>query len=180
MSSTGPQYGLVEPDTSSLWLDLLSLDSVILIIATCSVFFISQGRFFGDISWQVLKIAFRNPQMWKFSGERYPQNSLHGSCLRHSRYCHPPPGHKQPSDGPVSSIHGIEMWNYKKMENDTWGQPPPKCFMKLNFDYFQHYSSKLVMLGQIDVHFNLGWRISQNVTHDDVTKTSKVKFKIII
>ena len=29
--------------------------------------------------------------------------------------------------------------------------------MKLNFDlYFQHYSSKLVMLGQIDVHFNLG------------------------
>ena len=25
----------------------------------------------------------------------------------------------------VSSIHEIEMWNYKKMENDTWGQPPP-------------------------------------------------------
>ena len=37
----------------------------------------------------------------------------------------PPPGHKKPSDGPVSSIHEIEMWNYKKMENDTWGQPPP-------------------------------------------------------
>ena len=68
----------------------------------------------------------------------------------------PPPGHKKPSDGPVSSIHEIEMWNYKKMENDTWGQPPPKCFMKLDFDYFQHYSSKLVMLGQIDVHFNSG------------------------
>ena len=36
------------------------------------------------------------------------------------------------------------------------GQPPLKCFMKPNFDYFQHYSTKLVMLGQIDVHFNLG------------------------
>ena len=33
----------------------------------------------------------------------------------------PPPGHKKPSDGPVSSIHEIKMWNYKKMENDTWG-----------------------------------------------------------
>ena len=33
--------------------------------------------------------------------------------------------------------------------------PPPKCFIKPNFGYFQHYSSKLVVLAHIDVHFNL-------------------------
>ena len=47
--------GPVEPDKSSLWMDLFSLDSVILIVVTCNYYclpfsFHIRGRFFGDIS----------------------------------------------------------------------------------------------------------------------------------
>ena len=47
--------GSVEPDKSSLWMDLFSLDSVILIVVTCNYYclpfsFHIRGRFFGDIS----------------------------------------------------------------------------------------------------------------------------------
>ena len=38
------------------------------------------------------------------------------------------PGYKKPSDDPVSSIHEIEIWNYKKMENDTWEPTTPQMF----------------------------------------------------
>ena len=41
---------------------------------------------------------------------------------------------------------------------------PPKCFIKPNFGYFPPYSTKFVVLAQIDVHFNLSWRISQTGT----------------
>ena len=64
--------GPVEPDTSvdtsSLWMDLFSLDSVILIIVTynCLPFSYSRSIFRRQISWQVLKITFRSPQIWKF------------------------------------------------------------------------------------------------------------------
>ena len=40
--------GPVEPDTLSLWMELFSLDSVILIIAIVCHFQV-RGRFFGDI-----------------------------------------------------------------------------------------------------------------------------------
>ena len=42
--------GPVKPDTSSLWVDLFSLDSVILIINRDLQLFAIRGRFFGDIS----------------------------------------------------------------------------------------------------------------------------------
>ena len=31
-------------------------------------------------------------------------------------------------------------------------KPPPKCFIKPNFGYFTHYSTKIVVLAQIDIH----------------------------
>ena len=70
--------GHVEPDTSSLWMDLFSLDSVILIMVTCNClpFSYSRSIFRRHISWQVLKIAFRSLQIWKiwkFSGKGYPR-----------------------------------------------------------------------------------------------------------
>ena len=46
-----PPPGPVKPDTSSLWMELFCLDSVILILETCNVcHFHIWGRFFGDIS----------------------------------------------------------------------------------------------------------------------------------
>ena len=54
--------GPIEPDTSSLWMDLFSLDSVTLIIVTCNCLPFSNSRstFRRHIPWQVLKIAFRS------------------------------------------------------------------------------------------------------------------------
>ena len=54
--------GPIEPDTSSLWMDLFSLDSVTLIIVTCNClpFSYSRSTFRRHIPWQVLKIAFRS------------------------------------------------------------------------------------------------------------------------
>ena len=65
----------VEPHTSSLWMDLFSLHSVILIIVTCSCLPFSYSRpiFRRHMSWQVLKIAFRSLQIWKISGEETPR-----------------------------------------------------------------------------------------------------------
>ena len=56
-------------------MDLFSLDSVILIIVTCNCLPFSYSRliFQRHISWQVLKIAFRSLQIWKFSGRGYSQ-----------------------------------------------------------------------------------------------------------
>ena len=59
-----------------LWMDLFSLDSVILIIVTCNCLPFSSSRliFRRHISWQVLKIAFRSLQIWKLSRRGYPQD----------------------------------------------------------------------------------------------------------
>ena len=67
--------GHVEPDTSSLWMDLFSLDSVILIMVTCNClpFSYSRSIFRRHISWKVLKIAFRSLPIWKFSRGGYPR-----------------------------------------------------------------------------------------------------------
>ena len=49
--AAAPSPGLVEPGTSSLCMDLFSVDSVILIIVTCNCLpFHIRSRFFGDIS----------------------------------------------------------------------------------------------------------------------------------
>ena len=78
--------GHVEPDTSSLWMDLFSLDSVILIMVTCNCLPIhTRGRFFGDISHDISQITFRSLPIWKFSRGGYPHTPLQGSCIRHSR-----------------------------------------------------------------------------------------------
>ena len=80
VASGGDPPGPVEQDPSSLWMglwmDLFSLDSVILIIVTCNSLPFS---YFGvdfrrHISWQVLKIAFRSLQIWKLSRRGYPQD----------------------------------------------------------------------------------------------------------
>ena len=113
-----PPYpaGLVEPDTSSLWLDLLSLESVILNIATCSFCFFHQSRLFFQT---YLMTSAEN------SVSEPPELSTR---LVPSALAILPPGFKKPSDGPVSSIHEIEMWNHKKLENDTWGPTTPQMF----------------------------------------------------
>ena len=55
-------------------MDLFSLDSVILIIVICNCLPFSSSRsiFRRHISWQVLKIAFRSLQIWKFFWGRTP------------------------------------------------------------------------------------------------------------
>ena len=73
--------GPVEPDASSLWMDLFCLDSVILIICNYLPFWYSRSIFRRHISWQVLKIEFRSLQIWKFSRGRYPHIPLQGSSL---------------------------------------------------------------------------------------------------
>ena len=77
-----------------LWMDLFSLDSVILIMVTCNCLPFSCWRsiFRRHISWQVLKIAFRSLQIWKSSGGGYPQTHLQCTCLRSALgIMHPPP-----------------------------------------------------------------------------------------
>ena len=68
-----------------------------------------------------------------------------------------------------------EIWYPRRGQTN-----PPKCFMKFNFSYFQHYSTKLVVLAQIHVHFlkaeELLKMAQSDVTKDDVTKTSNVNF----
>ena len=71
--------GPVEPDTSSLWMELFSLDSVILIKVTFSLFEV-------DFSETYLMTSAENsvsepPNLKKF----IPQTPLQGSCLRHSK-----------------------------------------------------------------------------------------------
>ena len=86
--------GPIEPDKSSLWMDLFSLDSVILIIVTCNCLPFSYWRsiFRRHLSWQVLKIAFRSLQIWKSSGGGYPQTHLQCTCFRSALgIMHPPP-----------------------------------------------------------------------------------------
>ena len=75
--------GPVKPDKLSLWMDLFSLDSVILTVMTCDClpFSYSRSIFRRQSSWQVLKIAFRRLKIWKFSGGGYPQTPLQGSCF---------------------------------------------------------------------------------------------------
>ena len=78
-AGTPPPPGPVEPGKSSLWIDLSSLDSVILIIVTCSwivCHFHVRGRLFGGISrsWQVMTIAFRNLQILKIFWGRIPRH----------------------------------------------------------------------------------------------------------
>ena len=67
--------GPVEPDKSSLWMDLVSLYLVILVIATCncSPFSYSRLIFRRHLSLQALKIIFWSLQILKFSGGGYPQ-----------------------------------------------------------------------------------------------------------
>ena len=80
-----PPPGTVEPNTSSLWMDLFSLDSVILIMVTCNClpFSYSRSIFRRHISWQVLKITFRSLPIWKFCGGRIapdpPTRLLHSA-----------------------------------------------------------------------------------------------------
>ena len=114
-----PPAGLVDPDTSSLWLDLLSLDSVILIIATCSVCYFHQSRSFfrRHLMTSAENSVSESPNLKIFWGKISPELSTR---LVPSALAILPLGYKKPSDGPVSSIHEIEMWNYKKMESDTW------------------------------------------------------------
>ena len=70
----------VEPDTSSLWMDLFCLDSVILIIVTCNCL--------PHISWQVLKIAFHSLQIWKLAGGWYPLTPIYKKNLATAlQYC---------------------------------------------------------------------------------------------
>ena len=70
--------GPVEPDTLSLWMDLFSLDLVILVIVTCNCLLFSYSRsiFRRHITWQMLKRALRSLQIWKFSWGGYPQPHL--------------------------------------------------------------------------------------------------------
>ena len=58
-------------------MELFSSDSVILIIVTCNCLPFSGSRsiFRRHISWQVLKIAFRSLQTWKFSGGGHPETA---------------------------------------------------------------------------------------------------------
>ena len=67
--------GPVEIDTSILWMDLFSLDSVslIIVIFNCLPFSYSRSIFRRHISWQVLKIAFRSLQIENFLGEDTPR-----------------------------------------------------------------------------------------------------------
>ena len=94
--------GPVELDTSSLWMDWFSLDSVILIIVTCNClpFSYSRSIFRRHISWQVLKRAFRSLQIWKFSGGRIPLDPLTGFVP--SALTIIPPRYKKPSYGPAN------------------------------------------------------------------------------
>ena len=100
--------GPVEPETSSLWMDLFALDSVILIIVTCNClpFSYSRSIFRRLISWQVLKIVLGNLQIWKFPGGGYPQTPLQGSWLLHSRKC---PRYKKPATALLNLLSGRQV-----------------------------------------------------------------------
>ena len=78
-------HGPVEPDKSSLLIDLFSLDSVILIIVTCNIVchFIIRGRF----SETYLMTSAENRRFGAFNFEKFLREDtpLQGSCLWHSR-----------------------------------------------------------------------------------------------
>ena len=87
-------------------MELFSLDSVILIIVTCNCLPFSGSRsiFRRHVSWQVLKIAFRGPQTWNFSGGGHPESPPTGlvpSALAIMR-----PRYKNSSFGPVYASAG--------------------------------------------------------------------------
>ena len=93
-------------------MELFSLDSVISIIVTCNCLPFSGSRsiFRRHVSWQVLKIAFRGPQTWNFSGGGHPETPptrLVPSALAIMR-----PRCKNSSFGPVyasAETHLIEV-----------------------------------------------------------------------
>ena len=64
-----PYLDLLSQIHLSLWMDLLSLGSVVLIIVTCNClpYSYSTSIFRRHISRQVLKIAFQSLQIWKSS-----------------------------------------------------------------------------------------------------------------
>ena len=111
-----PPTGPVEPDTLSLWMGLFSLDSVILIIVTCNCFPFSYSRsmFRRHISWQVLKIAFQSVQIWKFSGEGYPQTPYKVHAFGTRDNAPPSPRYKKPSYGPEKSNYDSTHKKIKK------------------------------------------------------------------
>ena len=93
-------------------MELFSLDSVILIIVTCNCLPFSGSRsiFRRHISWQVLKIAFRSLQTWKFSGRGHPETPH--TRLVPSAPAIMPSRYKKSSFGPVyasAETHLIEV-----------------------------------------------------------------------
>ena len=69
----------------------------------------SRSTFQRKMSWQVLKIAFRSLQIWKFYGGGYPQTALQGLCLPFGTCHNAPPLQKtylRPCKlaGPVCSL----------------------------------------------------------------------------
>ena len=98
---------LLSRTASSLWMKLFSLDSVIVITVTCNCLPFSCPRsiFRRHVSWQVLKIAFRDLQTWTFSGGGgggYPQTRLQRLVPSALAIMSPPPHprYKKPSYGP--------------------------------------------------------------------------------
>ena len=82
----------VEPHTSSLWMDLFSLDSVILIIVTCScAIFIFEADFSETYVMTSAENSVSEPPDLKNFWGGNPQTPLQGS----------PPPYKKPSYGPV-------------------------------------------------------------------------------
>ena len=102
--------GPVEADKSCLWMDLFSLDSVILVIVKCNClpFSCSRSLFRRHILWQVLKITFRSLQIWKFS-EGIPPDPPTGLVLSSLAIMPPPPHprYKRPSYGPAFLLTSV-------------------------------------------------------------------------
>ena len=66
--------GPIESGTSSLWMDLYSLDSVSLIIVTCNVcHFHMQAQYFRDISHKKCQKSISEPQNFKAFLGRIPK-----------------------------------------------------------------------------------------------------------
>ena len=95
--------GRGEWDKSSLWMDLFSLDSILVIVRLAIIvchFHIRGGFFRRHILWQVLKITFWILQIWKFflggTARRPYKARPFGTCDN----APPPPRYKRPSYGP--------------------------------------------------------------------------------
>ena len=89
--------GSVEPDKSSLWMDLFSLDSVILIVVTCKNCLPFSSAFEADFSERYLMTSAENsvsehPNLKIFWGKG-PPTRLVPLMIMSSPY-------KKPSDGP--------------------------------------------------------------------------------